>query len=459
MRRSALIPLTAAGAAFLAMFDATVVNLAIPDLAVDHPAAETADLTWVITLYAVCLAALLAPAGRLADLLGARTVFVAGTAVFTAASVGCALAPELAVLFAGRAVQGAGAAAMLPASLAILLRNTPPERRAGAIGLWGASSAIAAAVGPSGGGLLVEAWDWHALFLINLPLGLLLILGVLAASPADARGKGRWPDFTGTALLGVGVGGLVLGLTLGQEWGWGSARTAAVLAVGVASTGLALWRSSRHPVPAIETGLWRNPWYAWTNLATFLYGTALFPWLFVGILYLTDVWGYTGLEAGLAQSPGAVTASVTALLSGRFISRYGPRPAIIGGALIMVATVVWIRLALTPEPEFLAFWLPSGLFVGIGMGALATGVASSAALAVAPERFAGAVGLNTAARQIGGALGVAAIAVILPAGTSAAHGDYLNVYLFCGAAAFATAVAGAALYALRPAPAPSVSPA
>ncbi|MBO2448570.1 MFS transporter [Actinomadura barringtoniae] len=432
----------AVGAAFLAMFDATVVNLAIPDLAKDYPAAPVADLTWVISLYVVMLAAFLAPAGRMADVLGHRVVYLFGTGLFTLASLLCAVAPNLATLIAARGVQGVGAAAMLPASLALLLRHTPPARQPRAIGLWGASSAVAAAVGPSGGGLLVDAFGWRAMFAINLPLGLLLVLGSWRA-PKTAGGGGRWPDLLGTAMLALGVGGVVLGLTQGQSWGWGDPRTLGVLGVGAAAVAIALWRSGRHPVPAVETSLWRSRRFAAANVISFGYGMALLPWLLVGVLFLTEVWHYSELEAGLAQSPGAFTAAASALLFPRLFGKYGPRLPITVGAGIMVLTAVWIYLGLTSEPNFLGFWLPTGLLVGIGMGALATGSATAAALAVEPVRFAGAIGLNTAARQVGGALGVASLAAILPQGVTAEVADYVHVYEFCGGVSLLVVIVGA----------------
>ncbi|TDB90325.1 MFS transporter [Actinomadura sp. KC216] len=434
-------PALAVGAAFLAMFDATVVNLAIPDLATDHPAASVADLTWVITLYVVMLAAFLAPAGRLADVLGHRSVYLAGTGLFTLASLACTVAPDLTTLIVARGVQGVGAAAMLPASLALLLRNTPPARQARAIGLWSAASAVAAAVGPSGGGFLVDAFGWRAMFAINLPLGLLLVFGAWRA-PKLAGGGGRWPDALGTGMLALGIGGVVLGLTQGQDWGWSGARTIGALVIGTAAVTIALMRSARHPVPAVEISLWRGRRFAAANVISFGYGMAMLPWLLVGVLYLTEVWHYSELEAGLAQSPGAVTAAASALLFPRLFGRYGPRVPIVAGASAMVATAVWIYLGLTAEPNFLGFWLPTGLLVGIGMGALATGSASAAALAVEPVRFAGAIGLNTAARQVGGALGVASLAAILPQTGAASVPDYVHVYVFCGAVALLVAVIG-----------------
>jgi EmrB/QacA subfamily drug resistance transporter len=441
------IPWLAAGATFLAMLDATVANLAVADLHADFPGSTLSGLTWVITLYAVLFAALLAPAGRFADLVGRRSLYLWGTGVFTLASLACAVAPNLPVLLATRAAQGAAAATLIPASLALLLHDTPPERRARSIGLWSAAGAFAAAIGPGLGGVLVDLSGWRSLFVINVPIGLAMLLGGRRLPRAEG-GAGRLPDLAGTVLLAAGVGGVALGVTQSQDWAWTDARTAALLLGGTVLAALALWRSARHPVPALEISLWRNHRFAAANAASFLYGTALYSWLLVGVLYLTGQWHYSILEAGFASTPGAFTATAAAVATGRLTARFGVRPAVTGGALIMVAAGAWVIAALPAEPHFLAFWLPVGLLVGTGMGMLSTGTATAAALSAGPLRFAGATGLNTTARQLGGALGIAVLAALLP--ERAAPGDYTSVYLFCTIAAAGTAAAGL-LLAARPA--------
>ncbi|MEU8797548.1 MFS transporter [Spirillospora sp. NPDC048819] len=440
------VPWLAAGATFLAMLDATVANLAVPDLRTDFPGASLSGLTWVITLYAVLFAALLAPAGRLADLVGRRTLYLWGVGLFTLASLGCAIAPNVPVLLATRGVQGAAAAAMIPASLALLLRDTPAARRAGAIGLWSAAGAFAAAIGPSLGGVLVDQFGWRSLFVINVPFGLAMLLGGLRLPRAEG-GHGRLPDLLGTILLGGGVGGVALGVTQTRDWAWTDTRTLALLLGGAAMVALALWRSARHPVPALEISLWRSRRFALANAASFLYGTALYSWLLLGVLYLTAQWDYSILKAGLASTPGALTATAAAVTMGRLTGRIGVRPAVTGGALIMVVSGTWAVASLPSEPHFLTFWLPIGLLVGTGMGMLTTGTASAAALSVDPQRFAGATGLNTTARQLGGALGIAILAAMLPG--RAVHDDYTAIYLFCTLAAAGAGLAGLPLTVRR----------
>jgi EmrB/QacA subfamily drug resistance transporter len=443
--------LLAAGATFLAMLDATVANLAIPDLRADFPSASVADVSWVITAYAVTFAALLTPAGRLAGTLGPRRLFLIGVGLFTVMSLVCAAAPGLELLTGARALQGVGAAAMIPASLAVLLLAAPPERRAGAIGLWSAASALAAAAGPSIGGVLVDGFGWRAVFVINLPMGAALAAGIWRLWSADgapvpsaaAPARAPFPDPLGTVLLVLGIGAVVLGLTEGGTWGWGDPRMLAALIGGALAVAVALRRSTRHPAPAVETGLWRSRGFALANVASLLYGLALYPWLLVGVLLLTQVWGYSELEAGLAVSPGALTAALAAVAAGRLAPRVGVGAVVAVGAATMAATGLWTALTLPAEPDFVGWWLPVGAVLGLGMGAVAAGTATAAALSVPPARFAAATGLNTTARQLGGALGVAALAVILPA--AGGLDGFVGVYVFCTLASAAALVAGLGL--------------
>ncbi len=426
----------AAGAAFLALLDTTVANLAVADVRTDFAGASINGATWLITIYAVVFAACLAPAGRVADVVGRRTLLLAGVGGFTLFSLGCALAPSLGALLAARALQGVAAAAMIPASLAVVLADTPAGERAKAIGIWSAAGALAAAAGPALGGVLVDSISWRALFLINVPLGLAILYG--ARSIPSGGGGGRLPDALGTLLLGAGIGGAALGISQGSDWGWGDPRTIALLTTGVLASAAAILRSTRHERPALETRLWRSRRFAAANLASLLYGAALFPWMLVGVLFLVTIWGYSPLQAGLAMTPGAVVAAIVAVLASR---RSTPRRVVIAGALVLGAAGALCTLALPEQPDFLGFWLPVGTLIGIGMGAITTGVSTAAALSVTPDRFAAAVGLNAAARQVGGALGVAALAALLTTDLA----SFKDVYLFCTLATLGVAAVGSRL--------------
>jgi MFS family permease len=186
---------------------------------------------------------------------------------------------------------------MIPASLAVVLVDTPPERRAAAIGAWSAAGALAAAAGPAIGGVLVDALGWRSLFVIKVPFGLAIVAGTKLI-PATPTSRGRLPDATGIGLLGAGIGAVALGISQGGDWGWTSWQAILSLDGGLLAVAAALWRSARHVAPAIETSLWRIRSFALANLASLLYAAALFPWLLVGVLFLIQVWGYSPLEAG-----------------------------------------------------------------------------------------------------------------------------------------------------------------
>ena len=449
-RTRAVILLVACGATFLSLLDSTVVNLAIPALHTSFAGANVSDLSWVITLYMIVFAALLSPAGRLADVLGRRQMFTGGVALFTGASLFAAAAPTFGLLLAARALQGAGAAAMIPTSLALILANTPPERRGAAIGIWSASASAAAAVGPAVGGVLVDAFGWRALFVLNVPIGIAMLVGTRSI-PRGERAPGRTPDLLGTALLGAGLGLVVLGITQGSAWHWTDERTLAALGAGVAALAVTVARSRRHVAPALEIGLWRIHAFATANAVSFFFGVLLYAWLLNGVLFLVDQWGYSEIEAGFAVSPGAVMSAIAGFLLGRAGGRVSPRVAVAAGGVLILASGLVGGLALPAEPNFLGYWLPLGLVVGTGMGAVSVGVSSAAALG-SPIRFAGATGLNVTCRQLGGALGVAALATILRS-TPGLHG-FEAVNLVCAVAAAIVVVLSVGL-ALAPAPAPS----
>jgi EmrB/QacA subfamily drug resistance transporter len=454
-KSSSRLLVLAAGAAFLALLDVTVVNLAIPALGRAYPDTSVTSLSWVITAYATLFAALLAPAGRLADVVGRRTVFRAGVGAFAVLSAVCAAAPSIPVLLVARALQGAAAAAMIPASLAIVLTDTPAERRMVSIGLWSAAGAFAAAVGPSVGGVLVHLFGWRSLFVINVPTGLALAL-VGAAVPRSERKRSRLPDALGTVLLATGVGLAALGLSQAARWGWGDGRTITALAGGIVAVLAAVQRSSRRPAPAIETSLWRNHTFAWANGASLLYGVSLYAWMLLGVLVLTELWGYSELQAGLAMTPGAIAASAAAIAGGRARGRAAPRVITVAGALLMVGCGLLIAATLPRHGNFLGYWLPIGLVLGAGMGLVTTGTSTAAALSLPPHAFAAGTGLNQTARQIGGALGIATLATLIQSGTPGSATTFEHVYVFCALAAAGAALAGLGL-TLRPAPAPQVT--
>jgi len=406
--------LLACGGSFLAFIDVTIANLAVPTLAADYPEAGLGTLSWVVSLYAVVFAAALAPLGRLADVLGRRTLFVGGVALFTVSSLAAAVAPDVTVLLVARGVQALGAAAMIPSSLGIVLAHSAPERRVAALGMWTASASVAAVAGPVLGGVLVDLVGWRALFLVNVPLGAVLAAAALRLPRGD-RQSGRLPDLAGSLVLGAAVGLVVLAVTEGEDWGWGSPAVIGGLAVSAVGLAAVVLRSRRHPVPALEVSLWRHPTYATANVVSVLFGIAMYSWLLVTTIFLIDIWGYSALEAGLAVTPGAAASAVVSIGLSRAARRPSPRVLVLAGSAAVGASGIWLGLGVPAEPAYLLWMVPAGLFGGAGIGAISVGVASAASLSAPPASFAAATGLNLAARQVGGGLGVAAMVALLAA--------------------------------------------
>jgi len=244
-----------ATAAFVASLDLFIVNVAFSDIGKDFSGTSLTSLSWILNGYAIIYAALLIPLGRLADRSSRKNGFLAGLALFTVASAACAAAPDLGVLIGARVLQAVGAAALTPTSLGLLLPVFPPERRAVAVRIWAASGALAAALGPAIGGLLVQA-SWRWVFIVNVPIGVLGFVAAVVAVP-DSRDPAvsRRPDLLGAVFAAVAVGALALGLVQGHDWGWSGIRVVGSFVVAVLATAAFWRRSQRHPVPVVEPAL------------------------------------------------------------------------------------------------------------------------------------------------------------------------------------------------------------
>lgn len=433
--------LSACVATFLGFLDATVTNLAIPDI-VGSFGIDIGAVSWVVTLYMVLFAACLAPAGGLADLLGRERLLFTGVAAFTVASLLAAVAPTFTVLLVARGMQGVAAALIIPASLGLVLASTAPARRAAAIGLWSASGALAAAIGPSLGGVLVELLGWRSLFCLNLPIGFWLAYRTWKSSGSPGVGT-KAPDGWGSLLVVISVGLAVLAVAEGPVWGWRSAATTICLLAAVVSAVAAVMRARRHPRPALEVRLWRSRTYAFANLSSLFYGAGLYASLLVGVLYLVQIWRYSELQAGLAMTPGAVAATVVGLSLGRARRQPSARSLVVGGSLLIAGTAAWLALTLPAAPAFVAVWLPAGLLMGVGAGAASVGTSGAAALSVSPAFFASATGLNLAARQLGGAIGIAMLVAILgPEATGLDADRFGHVYAAIAAVSALTCLTG-----------------
>jgi NTE family protein len=399
---------------FMAFVDATIVNIAFPNIAESFPETEISSLSWVLNAYNIVFAAFLLPAGRIADLLGRKRLFLFGLVLFTFASGLCALAPTADALIAFRILQALGAAFLVPASLGLVLRAFPADRHAHAVALLAAIAALAAGVGPSLGGFLVALNDWRLVFLVNIPIGVVAYyLSRRYLVESREPGRRRMPDLAGSMVFAIAVAALVLGVVKGDEWGWDSPRTLASFAVALVLGAIFIRRSTRHRSPMIDLQLFRTRTFSVANAMTVIAAAGFFGYTLINVIFLTQVWEYSVLEAGLAITPGPVVATLIAGPSSHLAERIGHRWVLVAGGLVWGLGVLWFIERVGLRPDFVGEWLPGMLILGTGAGILFPNL-SGAAVASAPgEAFATATGLNSVARQFGAALGVAAVVALL----------------------------------------------
>ncbi|MGH9096332.1 MAG: MFS transporter, partial [Acidimicrobiales bacterium] len=334
--RGVVFVVTALGA-FMVSLDLSIVNVAFPALERTFPHDSRAALAWVITGYSIVFGSLLVTAGRTADRLGSRRLFFSGLTVFSLGSALCGLAPSAALLIAGRFIQGAGAAAMLPASLALLLGAFPTERRSQVVALWGGVGALAVATGPSLGAGLISAGGWRLVFYVNLPIAAIAWLaGRRVLTETNSAGTHGTPDYLGVGLVSLGLASLVLAISEGPTWGWTSGRIIGLIFLAVALGTAFLRRSARHPHPVLDLTLFAARSFSVANAATLLYAMGFFAMLLGNILFLTGVWHYSILKAGLAVTPGPLVVAAVSAPAGRLAARIGFRPVLLVGFSVFV---------------------------------------------------------------------------------------------------------------------------
>jgi EmrB/QacA subfamily drug resistance transporter len=415
--RSALQPAAvlavASVSSFLVYLDATIVNVAFPDIRASFSGSTLSGLSWILSAYGLVFAALLVPGGRYADVVGGRRLFLAGLAGFTFGSALCASAPSVPLLVAARVLQAADGALLVPASQLLVMAAFPPEQRMKVIGVMAAVAGVASALGPVIGGLMVDLGGWRLVFLINLPVGLAaLALGRRMPAP-PLRSLVSRPDLVGSVLAVAAVGTLALGAVQGPVWGWGDPRTIAAFVASAVLTPLLVWRCARHPAPVLELRLFRGRSFSTGNVGALLLGTSFFGLVLANSLYLTQVWGYSVLKAGLAIAPGPLASATAAVVAARFTDRVDPRRFILPGALISAAAAVWLATQVGAEPAFVAEWLPGMVAMGVGVG---LGFATIVAVCVrdlGPAQLGIGSGMSATTRQIGAVLGVALLIAIL----------------------------------------------
>ncbi len=432
--------LIASVAVFLVSLDTTMLFAAFRAVRDGFPGTSAADLSWILNGYTVVYAAMLIPAGGLADTYGRKKVFLLGVTLFLAASAACGLAGSVPMLIAARVAQALGAALLTPASLSIVLAAFPQSKRAVAVSLWGAVGGFAAAVGPSVGSFVVDAVGWPWAFYLNLPLGAVsLWYGAAILQEAKRPEGARAVDVVGMALLMVGVGAIALAIVQSESAHWTRGELAIAAITGItALIGFVVWARTAK-APLVDLALFRNRTYTFVNLATLSFGIAFSMMFFGFFFYMTEVWHYGLPQAGLAITPGPLLVIPFAIATGRLAARYGHRPFLVGGALIYAASGLWLLLVPGTTPQYLTHWLPGLVLSGIAVGLVLPSLSAAAVNRLPPDQYAVGSAVNQATRQIGSVLGVA-ITVLLLGHAGVQRGDFFVLYGLHVVLALVTAV-------------------
>jgi EmrB/QacA subfamily drug resistance transporter len=404
--------LTLALGFFVTLLDLTIVNIAVPDM-VDDLGASLDQVLWVVNAYTLALAVLIITAGRLGDLRGKRNLFIAGVAVFTLTSLACGLAQDPAQLIAFRALQGAGAAMLMPQTLSIIADVFPAERRGVALGIWGAVAGIASAAGPILGGVLITYLDWRWIFLVNLPVGALVLVMAVAFLPAAGRPVRHRLDVPGVLLVSAALFGLALGLTEGEKHDWNGWILSALGASAVLFAVFLVYERGRQDEdPLVPFSLFRDRNFTVMNLVGIAVSFGLVGLLLPLTIYLQSVLEFSAVKAGLVLLPLALGSFVMAGPAGVLSDRIGGKYILMAGLTAFGGGIWWILATAEVGNGWTTLAAPLFL-IGLGAGCTFAPMAAEVMRNVPPRLSGAASGVNNALRQVGSVLAGAVIGAVL----------------------------------------------
>ena len=422
-------------ALFMVTLDNLVVTTALPVIRRDL-GASLSDLEWTVNAYTLTFAVFLLTGAALGDRFGRRRLFSIGLGIFTAGSIGAALAPTAEYLVAFRAMQGLGGAIVMPLTLTILSAAVPAHRRGAALGAWGGISGLAVALGPLVGGAVVQGIAWQWIFWLNVPIGL-LVLPLALRRLEESRGPDRSLDVPGLVLASAGLFGLVWGLVNGNSHGWGSLGIVSALAVGsLLLVGFVAWEL-RAREPMLPMQFFRQRTFAAANGASFFMFFGMFGSIFLLAQFFQTAQGYSPLHAGLLVLPWTAAPMIVAPIAGALSDRIGGRPLLATGLALQAAGLAWIAAASSATVPYIDLVGPF-ILSGIGMGLFFAPVANVVLSAVRPEQQGKASGATNAIREVGGVFGVAVLASVF-----AHYGGYASAEQFGNGLVVATWIGAA----------------
>jgi EmrB/QacA subfamily drug resistance transporter len=443
-RRTAWTFVVTSAALFMASLDNLVVTTALPSIR-EHLHASLEGLQWTVSAYTLTFAVLLLTGASLGERYGRKRMFVAGLALFTAGSAAAALAPSIGYLITARAVQGVGAAILIPLTLTLLSAAVAPERRGVALGAWGAVGGLAIAIGPLVGGAVVEGASWQWIFWLNVPIGLAL-LPIAWSRLTESRGPATRLDIPGLILASIGLFGIVFGVVRGNAHGWTSLTVLPpMVAGGLLMAAFAAWEL-RAPEPMLPLHLFRSRGFAMTNVASLLMFFGMFGSIFLLAQFLQVVQHYSPLAAGVRTLPWTAMPVLVTPIAGALSDRIGGRPLLVTGLVLQAIGLGWLATVASPTVPYLTM-VPAFVVTGIGMSLFFAPVANVVLGSVRRDQEGIASGANNAIRELGGVFGIAVLGAVFSArggytsGASFVAG--LSPAVWVGAAAVAVAAAAA----------------
>ncbi|HEY6794038.1 MAG TPA: DHA2 family efflux MFS transporter permease subunit [Kineosporiaceae bacterium] len=407
---------------FMTLLDLTIVNIAIPSM-IDQLHASLDEVLWVLNGYVLVLAVLLITAGRLGDLFGQRNVFIAGVALFTVASLACGASQSPGELIVARLVQGLGAAALMPQTMALIIATFPADRRGAALGVWGAVAGLSTVAGPTLGGLLITAFSWRWIFFINLPIGVLVLVASALFLPGARIGHRHRLDWGGVVLASAALFCLSFALTEGQRhdwagWIWGLFGAGLVLVAGF----LVQQRRRQRSEPLVPFGLFRDRNFTIMSSVGAAVSAGMIAFFIPISIFLQSVLGFSALKAGLVLAPSSVVSMVTAPIAGRASDRIGGKYIVAVGLTMFAAGIAWVATVSSPEMSWTPLLAPMVLS-GVGMGCVFAPMATEALRRIPPPLAGAAAGVNNTVRQVGSLIGSAAVGALLQSRLAVALGN------------------------------------
>jgi len=402
--------ITMTGSLSMILIDQTVVSVALPTMQRDLDLTQT-GLQWVVNAYLLAIAVFVALGGRIGDLIGNERTFRLGGLVFVVASAACGLAQSDSWIIIARAVEGLGAALMTPASGAIVMNAFGPSERGRAMGVYSGVSMIFVALGPLIGGLLVEAVSWRAVFFVNLPVGVAMLVLAQTTLPRKVTPPGGRIDWPGVPLLIGGIGALVLGLMQSQQWGWDSPAIIGLVAAAAILLPAFVWWELRAREPLVQLRLFKSRNFTADNVVIASMQFGLMGVSVFGAIWVQDVLGFGPITAGLSLLPLTIPLLLLSVPSGRLYDRIGPRLPVALGAVLLGVSLIWAAIVL--DQRDYAWLVPGYVVMGVGLALMITPTTTDALNAADPALRGQASGVVQTMRQVGGTVGIAILGTIV----------------------------------------------